>query len=402
MSTAGSMTGHRRALLLALGAAILLPIVTVAGLVSGPPSPDGPFIVSLSVLTLTNALVGVAIVWRRPDNRVGSLLIVGSLMLSVSVVAWPWLGRSGTPPTGPLASVLAWWSPIAVLPSVFVLFPTVGVVFPDGHLPGSRWTRPYGVITAILLAGIALQTIAPMPVDAAAGSFGNPFAVSGVAAEVGAFGATLTLIAVMAGFLIAVASVVVRYRRSRGVERAQVTWLVAAVTLTAALFVASYAIDIGPEGMLDLPSVLVSCLVPIAIGIAVLRYHLYDIDRLVSRTLSWAIVSAGIGSIFIGLVVGLGAMLSDLIRGETLAVALSTLIAAGLFQPIRRRVQRAVDVRFDRAHVDAQRTADAFAERSRDEVDLERLLEVLVQTTGTAVRPSASSVWLRPMRGIKG
>ena len=400
MSAVASMSGLRRVLLFALGAAIGLPIVTVAGLVSGPPSPNGPFIVSLSVLTLTNALVGVAIVWRRPDNRVGGLLIIGSLMLSVSVVAWPWLLRSASP-AGPLASLLAWWSPIAVLPSVFVLFPTVGIVFPDGRLPAPWWRWPYGAATALLLAGLLLQTIAPMPVDPDEGMFGNPFAVPGVSADVGATGTTLTLVAVLAGLVLAVASVVVRFRRSRGVERAQITWLVAAVILSAVLFVASYAIDIG-AGLLDLPGVLVSCLVPIAIGIAVLRHHLYDIDRLVSRTLSWAIVSAGIGSIFIGLVVGLQAILTDLIRGETLAVALSTLIAAGLFQPVRRRVQRAVDERFDRAHVDAQRTADAFAERSRDEVDLERLLEVLVQTTGTAVRPSTSSVWLRPMRGAKG
>jgi hypothetical protein len=248
---------------------------------------------------------------------------------------------------------------------------------------------------------MGLQTVAPWALDPAEGSFGNPFAIPGVPAEVATVGTTLTLIAVIAGFVVAVASVGVRYGRSRGVERAQVTWLAAAVTLTAILFVASWVIDVGSPGMLDLPSVLVSCLVPIAIGIAVLRYHLYDIDRLVSRTLSWTIVTAGIGSIFIGLVIGLQALLTDLTQGETLAVALSTLIAVGLFQPIRRRVQRVVDERFDRAHVDAQRTADAFAERSRDEVDLDRLLKVLVATTGTAVRPTTSSVWLRPMSGEK-
>jgi hypothetical protein len=133
---------------------------------------------------------------------------------------------------------------------------------------------------------------------------------------------------------------------------------------------------------------------PVAIGIAVLRYRLYEIDRIISRTIGWAIVTSGLLGVFAVLVVGLQALLDGVTQGDTLPVALSTLVAAALFQPIRRRVQHAVDRRFDRARYDGERTAAAFAERLRDEVDLEALADDLRSTVGHAVRPAAASVWL--------
>ena len=133
---------------------------------------------------------------------------------------------------------------------------------------------------------------------------------------------------------------------------------------------------------------------PVAIGVAVLRYRLYEIDRIITRTIGWAIISGLLLVAFVGLVVGLQAVLARVTSGETLAVAASTLITAALFQPVRRRVQRAVDRRFDRDAYDAQRTANSFAERLRDEVDLDALRAEVERTVAEAIRPTATTLWL--------
>ena len=139
--------------------------------------------------------------------------------------------------------------------------------------------------------------------------------------------------------------------------------------------------------------------IPIAVGIAILRYRLYDIDRLISRTIGWAVVTAILGGVFIGGVVVMQTLLASLTRENTFAVAVSTLVAFALFQPLRRRVQRAVDRRFDRARYDGQRTTAVFADRVRNEVDLGTLHAELVATAADAVRPTGATLWLRTRQG---
>ncbi len=143
------------------------------------------------------------------------------------------------------------------------------------------------------------------------------------------------------------------------------------------------------------PPVVVIPLVPIAIGVAILRYRLYEIDRIVSRTIGWAIVTGLLVAVFAGLVVALQALLAPVTNENTLAVAASTLVAFALFQPLRRRVQRAVDRRFDRARYDGQRTVDAFAERLRGSRDLTTVDEALLATVASAMQPQSATVWLR-------
>ena len=134
---------------------------------------------------------------------------------------------------------------------------------------------------------------------------------------------------------------------------------------------------------------------PIAIGIAVTRYRLYEIDRIISRTLSYGLVTVTLALVFVGGVLGLQAVLAPFTRDSTIAVAASTLVVAALFQPLRRRVQRAVDRRFDRARYDGQKVVDAFGRQLRDEVDLDRLRTTLLATADDVVRPVSASVWLR-------
>jgi hypothetical protein len=136
---------------------------------------------------------------------------------------------------------------------------------------------------------------------------------------------------------------------------------------------------------------------PVAAAIAVLRYRLYEIDRIISRTIGYGIVTITLAGIFVGGVLGLQAILAQFTGGNTVAVAASTLIVAALFQPLRGHIQRLVDRRFDRTRYDGQRVVDTFALRLRDEVDLDRLRTAFVATADEAVRPDGASVWLRPM-----
>ena len=197
------------------------------------------------------------------------------------------------------------------------------------------------------------------------------------------------------GFAAAVVAVVVRYRRADEVERHQLKWLIAVAAVAAVAFPVAFIVPPSPVAdAAFLAGLLALLALPLAIGIAILRYRLYDIDRIISRTIGWAVVSGLLVGAFAILVVGLQAALTGVTQGETLAVAASTLVAFALFQPVRRTVQRAVDRRFDRSRYDAQLTADAFAERLRDEVDLDTLAAELERTVSSAIRPTAASLWL--------
>ena len=354
------------------------------------------FVNAIGVLALTAVGVGVAIAWRVPGNRIAWLLIAGALMLQGVFFSWPLTvlaSMSGVLPQ-PILGAIAWWANVSLVPALFLLFPMVGLLFPDGRLPSPRWRWPLAVVLAVLVVGILFATVAPwVPSDEQ--PVVNPFAVPGIPVFVSEVGGALAAVSAFAGFALAIAGMVVRFRRSRGMERAQMKWLLAAVSLMGIVFPVSFATDIGPADVVDLVSVLVGSLVPLAIGIAILRYRLYDIDRLISRTVSWALVTGVLVAVFAGLVVGLQAVLADVTQGGTLAVAASTLVAFALFQPVRRRVQIAVDRRFDRARYDADRTAAAFADRLRDRVDLVGLEADIAATVETAMRPTAIGVWTR-------
>jgi hypothetical protein len=196
--------------------------------------------------------------------------------------------------------------------------------------------------------------------------------------------------------VLGVAAVVSRYRRGEGVDRQQLRWFVAAVLLAVVPITVS-PLGGGPGALLL--AVFGLLLVPIAVWIAVTRYRLYEIDRLISRGLSWAVLSGVLLVVYAGAVLLLQAVLAGVVQGQTVAVAASTLLAAALFQPLRRRVQGGVDHRFNRARYDAERTATDFAERLRDEVDVDHLRTPLAATASGAVHPTGVGVWLRPAPG---
>jgi hypothetical protein len=196
-----------------------------------------------------------------------------------------------------------------------------------------------------------------------------------------------------------IAAVVVRFRLGSAVEREQVKWF--AVGIVVPIVLLATALALQTVEWLWAGSVAALGLIPITIGIAILRYRLYEIDRLISRTIGWAILTAVLAGVLVGGIVILQAILAPFANENSIAVCASTLVALTLFQPLRHRVQRIVDRRFDRARYDGQRTADAFAHRLRSETDMTAVLGDLSSTTGASVAPSALGVWIRTAERVR-
>jgi hypothetical protein len=358
------------------------------------------------VVYVAYATVGTVLVIKRAGNGIGWLLIAVAwefalefLPLQASVEGLQTL----TAP--PIVLALAWLKSAWGLALVFTLLGGLAIVFPTGRLPVRRWRRP-AMLWLLVMAGITLlAAIWPVLEVQPAGvghqiSMPNPLRLlpAGLldAAPGAPAGAFLLIFALLVASIV---SMLVRYVRSTGVERLQLRWLVTglAAVVTAVPLGFLLFVLLGPaiESLAWLPAMVAFTVPPIAIGIAVLRYRLYEIDRLISRTIGWAVVTGMLLAVFGGAVIGLQALLTDVTQGETLAVAASTLVAFALFQPLRRRVQAAVNRRFDRARVDADRTAAGFAERLRDQIELGGLEADIAATVETALRPTSTGVWIR-------
>ena len=296
--------------------------------------------------------------------------------------------------------IVSWGGSLLSYPGVALIVGWVPLLFPTGTLPGPRWRLPVGLL--VVLSGIGQVAWAVRPSWAQNGQvLVSPIAINGWPDFLQPFvdAIPLELLALIA---LAVAGLIARYRRGDRIERLQIRWYGAAVAVCGAGLagvMVEFAFRKG-DGLLVSGFVAYAGILamPIAIGIAVLRYRLFEIDRLISRTIGWALVTGVLVAIFAVGVLALQALLAGFTQGQTLAVAASTLLAFALFQPVRRRVQSAVDRRFDRARYDGERTAAAFADRLRDQVDLASLTGDIADVVDTALRPGTIGVWLRAPR----
>jgi hypothetical protein len=350
------------------------------------------------------ASVGAVLALRRPGNVVGLLLMLGAVLGAVTLLGWVW-GSALTAERGQydvLAGFASLVGGLGFTPSLFVAGPLLALLFPNGRLPGPRWRWPVVAIVAAIAVGSAIWLVRPGQIPASLAD--NPFGVSGLSGYVALWtlGEVLVLASLPAALLVAIAGVIVRFRRSERIERAQLKWFIAAIVAVGTLLTLGFA-DGGYLGLaagtsptvLDVLAYPSLSLPPLAIGIAILRYRLYEIDRIISRTLSYGVVTAVLVAVFASVVVGLQAVLTPFIGDDTLPVAASTLVVFALFQPLRRRVQSAIDRRFDRARYDGERTAAAFAGRLRDEVDLNSITQDLRSVVGSSLQPGSASVWIR-------
>jgi hypothetical protein len=335
--------------------------------------------------------VGALVALRRPANAIGWLLLsagltsaVGALALEYAVYAI--VGRTVALPGGLFSAWLGSW--IWVFYIVGVL-PFVLLLFPDGRLLSTRWWPVGGAAIVEALITAAFMAFKPGSLQLAAYA-DNPFTpvASSLVDTLGTITVWLSL-PVIGG---ASWSLVLRFRRSTGIERAQIKWLAFSVVPLAA---AAFASIVLPDKLGQVLFVFLLLSVPVGVGIAVLRYRLYDIDLLINRTLVYGVTSASIAVMFFAGIVVLQALLRPLTSGSELAVAASTLASFALFQPLRRRIQEAVDRRFYRSHYDAERTLDSFAVLLRDEVDLDAVRADLLGSVRQTMAPAHLSLWLR-------
>jgi hypothetical protein len=378
-----------------LVAAATLGIFLVANVIYADVKVDLVWTAMFSSIIVAFVLVGALLAARVPGNPIGPVILWSGALLATTVaigtVADVAAERGDVPDWIVGAGLLI--NELGFIVPIVVILVGIPLIFPDGRLLSPRW-RWFLVLCVSAVVALAISQIFGTGPIGPMEDIPNPFAIPAlepVTAVLEGYASWTSII----GFVGAMLSVVVRYRRGNEIERHQLKWLVAvsgvaAVALPLAnvlptSFYADFFFVIGLLALLALP---------LAIAVAILRYRLYDIDRIISRTIGWTLVSGLLVGAFAILVVGLQAVLSGVTQGETLAVAASTLIAFALFQPVRRTVQHAVDRRFDRARYDAKRTADAFAERLRDEVDLDTLAAELEQTVRGAIRPTAASIWL--------
>jgi hypothetical protein len=356
------------------------------------------------------AVVGALLVAKRPANLVGWVMAAVALNVGLGLVGDAYAAYVMTTRGRPdaLAVVGAWvqgWSWYLLLSLALIYLP---LLFPDGRLPSRRWL-PVAVLAGIGTLGMVLPE---MLTDTLRGTMvdyriDNPIGIEGLAPveKLPVFG-VLGVLFLGVGIVGAVACVVVRFRRSRGIERQQMKWFVYAAALLLPFPVLTFASDLHFLVEIVDSVVLGLALValPTAIGTAILRHRLYDIDVVINRTLVYGSLTALLVAFYLGGVATTQAIFQALTGKEQqpqLAVVTSTLVIAALFNPLRRRIQGFIDRRFYRRKYDARKTLEAFSAKLRDETDLDALNDELVTVARETMQPAHVSLWLRPDATLK-
>jgi hypothetical protein len=342
--------------------------------------------------------VGALVASKRPANPIGWLLLGAGLSYTLGGITTAGHLTRHTDPYS-FAAILYWfgqwvWSVGLTLAVIALL------LFPSARLPSRRWrivlALPLvGQVGAILGSGFGLPYLEGSHVR-------NPFAIGGpVGAALRPLQALFVLVPIAA--ILAIASIVVRFRRASGVEREQIKWLFyAGLVLILGLIAQAPMSKLlsSPDAVTNAQNAIISgvvACVPIAIGIAVLRYRLYDIDRIINRSLVYVGLTLLLGGIYAGLAVGLGAIAGS--KANSVVIAGSTLVVAALFRPARRRIQAFIDRRFYRRRYNASRTLETFTSRLREEVDLDDLQIHLLDVVRDTMQPAQASLWLRAAGG---
>lgn len=345
------------------------------------------------------ATVGAVVASRRHDSPIGWILLGAALVDALRGTSAEYaIHGLGARPVGAGTTWAGWVANLVLI----LAFPSGAIaffllLFPDGHLPSRGWRfLPWlaAGVTALFLAGVSIDST---PISLAEGlpALRNPTGIRGLLLQQSPFG-WLVYLAALGVFALAATSVVVRYRRSRGDQRQQLKWFAYATGLLLPAVLATYPWPWASTASNVVAIVGFGFAVPAAVGVAILKYRLYDIDRLINRTLVYGLLSVLLGGCYAALVLGLGQRLGG-VGGHPppWTVAAATLAVAALFGPLRRRIQGTVDRRFNRRRYDAAKTVAAFNARLRDEVDLDTLTAELVRVVDKTIQPTTVSLWLR-------
>ncbi|MBA3425146.1 MAG: hypothetical protein H0U04_11550 [Rubrobacter sp.] len=386
---------------LSLALMVLALLLLILGL-SHPGTPVYDPWLDNTVTTISYAPVGALIASRRPENPVGWLLCLFGLAISSSFFSaeyaiYALLVQPGSLPVGEAGAWIAsWMLPVIIGLSVFPL-----LLFPTGRLPSRRWRWSMWLTAAFVLVGVLSAAFSSGAAMGALGPIRNPLGIQGFTSVYKAVLFTVPPLLLVAAAL----SLFVRLRRAVGTERQQIKWFAYAAAASVGATNLAYLIP----GVLDTPlwfervgfalNIASIPAIPGAIGIAILLHRLYDIDRIINRTLVYAIVSATLAVVYFGGIVLSQRIFTGLTGQENLpqlAIVASTLVIAALFNPLRRRVQSFIDRRFYRRKYDARQTLEAFSAKLRDETDLEALNKELVEVVRETMQPAQVSLWLRP------
>jgi hypothetical protein len=366
-------------------------------------------ITTIVTLVVAFSVVGALVASQRPENPIGWIFCAAALFQGLNVFGWEYatyalLTKPGSLPLGAEVAWLAQWDWAPGLGLILVFLP---LLFPDGRPPSRRW-RPVAWLGAASIGMIVVPTMILLWPDRGA----ELMRPQGPAEQGGSH--ALFVVIEFAGFplmllagLAAVVSLFVRFRRARGAERQQIKWFASAAALTLVFtFVFEQATN-AESGLLGVIlatlTVLIVPSIPVATGIAILRYRLYDIDVVINRTLVYGSLTAALALVYFGGVVSLQYVFSTLTsEGSQLVVVASTLVIAALFSPLRRRIQAFVDRRFYRKKYDAARVLEAFSARLRDETNLDQLNGDLVAVVRETVQPGHVSLWLRELEAERG
>ena len=355
------------------------------------------------LLFVSFATVGALIASRQPGNAVGWIFCYLGLAFPLvgageEYALYALVTEPGSLPGG---EGLVWLAALVGGPTNFALFALVFLLFPEGRLLSRRWSL---VVWLDLVAVACLVCLAfePGPLEnLGLVRIANPFGVERLAAPLGMVG-LVGLFATLAVALAGGVSLVVRFRRARGVERQQLKWFAFSGVVFCAVFAIGPVLwslpeSAGPGWIWTVLFLAGSSTIPVSVGIAILRYRLYDIDVIINRALVYGSLTATLVALYFGGIVVLQRLFVFLTgQQSTLAVVASTLLIAALFNPLRRRIQSFIDRRFYRSKYDATRTLEAFSARLRDETDLEALNNDLVVVVRQTMQPAHVSLWLRP------
>ena len=339
-----------------------------------------------------SAVVGGLVASRRPENPVGwfFLGIGGCFAITLVAAEYATYGLPG-------AQAMAWLQSWLWVPGLMLLLCFLPLYFPNGRLVSRRWRWVVGLALFSCVTGAALFALSPgeipyMGVD-------NPLGI-GALRPVSDLLERVYLALYFFLFFASAASLVVRFRRSGSVERQQIKWLAFAALAVPVWFLSNGPIEAALPNLFQVVDALIfSALIPVAAGVAILRYRLYDIDLVINRTLVYGALTAILGVVYFGGVATTQATfraLTDQQQQPQLAIVVSTLVIAALFNPLRRRIQGFIDRRFYRRKYDARKTLEGFSTKLRDETDLNALSDDLVEVVRETVQPAHVSLWLRP------
>ena len=389
-----AVTGWAAAVLGGLGA-LLIRAVDPAPIVANTFGMSPLGLVAFVVFGISWATVGALLMIRVPDNVVGAIMTLIGVGYAMSILAAAVTFSASAAGNASLTQAAAWWT--VLLSSTGGLTLYLVFIFPTGRGHTRAWDRVGRVFLAMLTVVFVWLLVQPGRLHLFP-TIDNP--ITGGPDLRPVLGPMPFRIMVAASVLAApvvVAAVVSRYRAADAIQRLQLKWAFAALSISLSALLLTSVIGTG-GATTEVPLAVyaaMSSLVPVAIGIAILKRHLYEIDRLISRTLSWAIITAVLLTVFAAGVLGLQAALAGFTQNATLAVAGSTLATFAIFQPVRKRVQRIVDRRFDRARFDAELTSTAFADRMRGQVEINAVAIDLLDTVDGSMKPASRGLWLR-------